>query len=354
MSTSRFSLESLPWNVVFRAGACAELGTQLQRLSLGHTLLIVTPGHKAQANDIASMLGERCAGIFDQARPHVPEEALAAAIEVSDHCGADCCVSIGGGSTTGLGKALALRIGLPNIAIPTSYAGSEMTNIWGITDGRSKVTGRDDTVLPDLVIYDPELSVGLPPEVSASSGMNAIAQAAVNIVDPEANPFASALAQAAVRHLVAALPAVVAYAGNIESRAKALCGASLAGAALGIGLTSLHHRLCHIIGGRFDTNHADTHAILLPHSIAYNAPAAANEARNLATLLGANDVGIGLYDFARHIGAPQQLSALGIGHADIETIVDGVLETQFRNPRPLQRAALQAMLQRAFDGEPPA
>jgi alcohol dehydrogenase class IV len=286
--------------------------------------------------------------VFSDARLHVPANTVVAASDSAQRSNADSAIAIGGGSTTGLGKALALNMSLPFIAIPTSYSGSEMTNIWGITEDGRKSTGRDNKVLPSLTIYDPGLTLGLPPDVSAASGMNAIAQAAVNIVEVSPDKALSELAEEGVRKLAGALPIVVSEPGNVAARSDALYGACLAGAAIGAGTTSLHHKLCHVIGGRFDTNHAATHSILLPHTIRYNMPAAPEGAAKLAAALGAADAFTGLRDLAENIGAPTTLRSLGLTSADLDAVVDSVIAANIRNPRTVERDSLRAMLQDAY------
>lgn len=343
----------LPWNVLFGSGSIERLPEELDALGYSKAFLISTPGRRIQVDEVDELLGTRAALIFDQARAHVPRDVVDAAIDAARSCDADCCISIGGGSTTGLGKALALEMQLPNIAIPTSYAGSEMTNIWGITDDGEKKTGRDDSVLPNLTLYDPELTLGLPATVSATSGMNALAQAAVNIVEPEPDRVSLKMALDASALLASALPALVDQPYEIEPRTDALRGACLAGGALGIGVTSLHHRLCHIIGGHFDTDHAATHAILLPHTVAYNTEAAPEYAAMLADYIGADSAATGLWQLAQRIGAPTELSSLGLHEDEIETICELAMAADMRNPRVVEREELLALLQNAYDGACP-
>lgn len=343
----------LPWNVVFGCGSIERLPGQLDELGYSKAFLISTPGRRWQVDEIDELLGTRAASIFDQARAHVPRDIVDAAIDAARSCDADCCISIGGGSTTGLGKALALEIQLPNIAVPTSYAGSEMTNIWGITDNGEKKTGRDDSVLPDLTLYDPELTLSLPATVSATSGMNALAQAAVNIIEPEAASDALKMALDASALLAGALPALVDRPYDIEPRTDALRGACLAGGALGIGVTGLHHRLCHIIGGHFDTDHAATHAILLPHTVAYNTEAAPEHASTLADYIGADSAATGLWHLAQRIDAPTELSSLGLREEEIETICELAMAADIPNPRVVERDELLQLLQNAYDGACP-
>jgi alcohol dehydrogenase class IV len=340
----------LAWNVVFGAGSIERLPAALDKLGFANALLLSTPGRRLQVDEVDELLGARAALVFDQARPHVPRDVVDIAIDAAHSCHADCCISVGGGSTTGLGKALALEMQLPNIAVPTSYAGSEMTNIWGITENGRKTTGRDDSVLPVLTLYDPELTLSLPAAVAATSGMNALAQAAANIIEPDADRDALQMALNASALLASALPALVDRPYDIEPRTDALRGACLAGGALGIGVTSLHHRLCHIIGGHFGTDHAATHAILLPHTVAYNADAASENAAMLADYIGADSAATGLWQLAQRIDAPTELGSLGLREEEIETICELAMATEISNPRAVERDELLQLLQNAYDG----
>ena len=300
---NNFSYQALPWNIRFGAGTLASLPKEMDNMGFSRALVLSTPNQATDAQSIVDLLGSRAAGLFDQAVMHVPVATVEAAIAEVKSLDCDCSVSLGGGSTTGLGKALALKLDLPNIAIPTTYAGSEMTNIWGITENDRKVTGRDNRVLPSLTLYDPELTLSLPAELAGPSGLNAMAQAVVNVTSGTLNPMVSMMALEAIKHLSNSLPNIIANPADIEARSQALYGASLAGGALGTGVTSLHHRLCHTFGGTFNTPHAETHTILLPHCVAYNAAAAEEGTQRLAQALGTDNAAIGTYELARRVGA---------------------------------------------------
>ncbi len=350
---SPFELRMLPWNVAFGAGSLASLPGRMDELALSRALVLSTPEQRGDAERLAALLGTRAAGIFDQARMHVPLATADAAAGAAQGLGCDCSVSIGGGSTTGLGKALALRAGLPLIAVPTTYAGSEMTNIWGLTEDGRKRTGRDAAVLPRLTIYDAELTLGLPPAVAGPSGMNALAQAVINAKDPRTNPIITLMALEAIRAIADSLPQVMAEPGALPAREQLLYGAALAGAALGAGVTSLHHRLCHTLGGSYDTPHAETHTVLLPYSVAYAAPAVPERMARIAAALGADDAAGAIHDLASRLGLPTSLAALGIGAADLERIADIATESDIVNPRPVTRDGVLHLLQQALAGARP-
>src|SRR5215470_17554235 len=228
-----FAYNQLPGRVVFGVGALAELAREIERLGARRALVRATPEQRAQAEDVARRLGDRCAGVFPRAVMHVPIETAREARAEATRVGADCAVTIGGGSTTGLGKAIALESSLPILAVPTTYAGSEMTPIYGLTEGGLKKTGRDARVLPKTVIYDPNLTLTLPAALSASSGMNAIAHCVEALYAVDANPIISLMAEEGIRALASSLPRVVSDLKNIEARGDALYGAWLAGIALG-------------------------------------------------------------------------------------------------------------------------
>ncbi len=350
---TEFAFKALPWNIVFGVGAFERLPREMDALGLDRALVLCTPGHRADGRSTAELLSGRAAGLFASARMHVPAATLAEASRLARDLRAKCTVSIGGGSTTGLGKALAARDGLDNIAIPTTYSGSEMTDIWAVTESGRKVTARDPRVVPNLTVYDPRLTVSLPASMSAASGLNALAQAVVNVATDKPSPIPSALAAEGIRALAHSLPRVVVEPDNLEARAEALYGACIAAGALGVGSTGLHHRLCHILGGTFKTPHAETHAALLPHSVAYNAEAAAAGTQKVAEALGVVDAPLGIYEFAKRLGAPTALGQLGVAESDLDKVAEMTTQAPFHNPERVTVDRIRALLQDAFEGSPP-
>ncbi|HVC10230.1 MAG TPA: maleylacetate reductase, partial [Burkholderiales bacterium] len=265
-----FVYVGLPARVVFGPGSLAQLPAELDRLGAKRALVLSTPQQADSVKAVAASLGGRVAGVYDRAAMHVPLEIAEDARRMAQSLGADCCVTVGGGSTTGLGKAIALTSSLPILAVPTTYAGSEMTPIYGLTEGGMKKTGRDVRVLPRTVLYDPALTLTLPPALSAASGMNAIAHCVEALYAHDGNPVISLMAEEGIRALGAALPAVVKAPADLEARGDALYGAWLAGISLGSAGMALHHKLCHVLGGSFNLPHAETHSIVLPHAARYN------------------------------------------------------------------------------------
>ncbi len=245
-----FVYNGQPSRVVFGRGALEKLGAEIERLGAKRALVLSTPEQRASAEDVSRRLGARSAGVYDKAVMHVPIETAEAARAVAKKLNADCCVAVGGGSTIGLGKAIALTSELPILAIPTTFAGSEMTPIYGITAQGQKKTGRDARVLPKTVIYDPQLTMTLPARIAGPSGMNAIAHCVEALYAEDANPITSLMAEEGIRALARSLPKVVGDPADLEARAEALYGAWLAGACLGNVGMAIHHKLCHTLGGR--------------------------------------------------------------------------------------------------------
>ncbi|WP_295532212.1 maleylacetate reductase [uncultured Pseudacidovorax sp.] len=349
-----FVYESRAQRVLFGAGTLAQVAAEVEALGARKALVLCTPPQRAQAEQVADLLGERAAGVFDGAVMHVPMAAAREARAVAQRLGADCAVAVGGGSTIGLGKAIALDCGLPILAVPTTYAGSEMTPIYGLTDEGVKRTGRDPRVLPRTVIYDPQLSLGLPVGLSVVSGINAMAHAAEGLYADDANPVTQLMAEEGLAALGRALPAIHADSGDAQARTDALYGAWLCGTVLGSVAMALHHKLCHTLGGSFNLPHAETHTIVLPHALAYNAPAAPAAMARIARALGADDAPRALYELARRHGAPVALREIGLREEDLDRACALAMQNQYPNPRPLEAAALRQLLQNAYDGVRPS
>ncbi len=348
-----FVYTAQPARVVFGAGSLSQLFQEIDALGCKRALVLSTPEQRASAEMVAGLLGARAAGVFDHAVMHVPIETAREARDVAKQLGADCAVAIGGGSTTGLGKAIALDSGLPILAIPTTYAGSEMTPIYGITESGLKKTGRDIRVLPRTVIYDPELTLSLPVGLSVTSGINAIAHAAEGLYAVDSNPIMDLMAEEGIAALGRALPAIVKNARDMAARADALYGAWLCGTVLGHVGMALHHKLCHTLGGSFNLSHAETHTIVLPHALAYNSQHAPQAMARIRRALGGNSAAQAVYDLAKNNGAPVALKDIGMKAADLDQACNIALQNQYPNPRPLERTALRQLLQDAWDGARP-
>ena len=341
--------------VRFGAGELAHLPDEIAATGARRVLVLCTPQQTWHAQRVSSLLGSLAVATFDQAVMHVPVETVTAAQAVAVAAHADLAVAIGGGSTIGLAKALALKQDLPFIAIPTTYAGSEMTPIYGLTEQGIKRTGRDVKVLARAVIYDPALSHELPIGMTVTSGLNAIAHAVEGMYSPDGNPVISLMAEEGIRAIAAAITGLVAEPSRRELREQALYGAWLCGTVLGNSGMGLHHKLCHTLGGSFDLPHAEVHTVVLPHALAYNAPAVPDIAARIARALGGSGGAPSqLFALARACGAPTSLRQIGMKEADLDRAADLALEQRYPNPRPLERAAIRQLLQRAFEGASPA
>jgi alcohol dehydrogenase class IV len=258
------------------------------------------------------------------------------------------------GSAIGLAKAIALELGLPIVAVPTTYAGSEMTQIWGITEGGEKRTGRDPRVLPRTVIYDPALTLSLPARVAGPSGINAIAHCVEALYAPNVNPIIALMAEEGIRALAGSLPTVVHNPSDLDARAQALYGAWLAGTALGAATLGLHHKLCHTLGGSFNLPHAEVHTVILPHAAAYNASAAPAALARAGRALGTADAPGAIFDLAVALGAPTALRDIGMRADDLAAAADLATRNHYPNPAPVTREGVRRLLDDAFYGRRPA
>jgi maleylacetate reductase len=348
-----FIYVSQPARVVFGAGTIAKLPAEVERLGAKRALVLSTPGRAAEAKRLTASLGERVAGIYDKAVLHVPIEVAEDARRVAKETGADCCVAIGGGSTVGLGKAIALTSGLPVIAAPTTYSGSEMTPAQGFVEGGVKTVKLDPKMQPRTVIYDPELTLGLPPAISAASGMNAMAHCAEALYAQNSNPIVQLMAEEGIRALAASLPAIVMNPRDLEARGEALYGAWLAGVSLAGGGMALHHKLCHTLGGTWNLPHAQTHAIVLPHALAYNREAAPEAMARMARALGVEDAPAGVYELEQKLGLKMRLADLGLAQADLERAARLATQSPYPNPAAITYDGVLELLHRALAGQRP-
>ena len=348
-----FTYKSAPANVLFGTGTLARLPEVVRELGATRPLLLSTPQQASQARALGGLLGELTVAYFHEAALHTPIEVTERAMRLVHEHRIDIVVALGGGSTIGLGKAIGLRTDIAQIAIPTTYAGSEMTPIIGQTSNGIKTTQRSIKVLPRAVIYDVELTLSLPPSLSGTSGINAIAHAVEGLYAQDTNPVMQLMAEEGIRALAQALPRIVRVPGDGQARAEALYGAWLCGTVLGNVGMALHHKLCHTVGGSFNLPHAETHAIILPHAVSYNALAVPDAVARIARALDVVEPANALFDLARLVSAPAALRDLGMPEAGVQQAVDEVLRNPYWNPMPLERSALTELLQRAWAGERP-
>jgi maleylacetate reductase len=346
-----FTYDAPATRVVFGPGRRCELPAELTRLGVQRALVVASGSAREVAGKLARLAG--AVGVFQGAVQHVPQETADLARARAAEARADGLVAVGGGSAIGVAKAVALESALPILALPTTYSGSEMTPIYGITAGGRKRTGRDARVLPRVVIYDPELTLDLPPAVSGPSGMNALAHCVEAFYGPGANPVTSLMAEEATRLLAGALPQVVRAPKDLEARSEALYGACLAGAALAVAGTGLHHRLCHVLGGSYGLPHAETHAVLLPHVLAFNAPATPHTVARLRRVLG-DDPAVALFDLGSRLHTPPGLRAIGMKEECLDEAAHLGCDSPPANPRAVEARGLRALLDDAFRGRRPA
>ncbi|WP_063890725.1 maleylacetate reductase and hydroxyquinol 1,2-dioxygenase domain-containing protein [Sciscionella sediminilitoris] len=347
-----FDHVTLGQRVRFGTGKVAEhLAEEVARLGAERVLLLASADQPAERVSAAIQVAGRCTEIA----PHVPvpnaERARAQAAET----GADLLVSVGGGSATGLAKAVALTTGLPIIAVPTTYAGSEATNVWGLTESSRKTTGVDERVLPGTVIYDAALTRSLPVELSVASGCNALAHCVDALWAPRIDPIDQALAGEAIRALAAGLRLIRADPTGMEGRERTLYGAYLAAVAFTSAGSGLHHKICHVLGGAYDLPHARTHTAVLPYVLAFNAPAAPEAANRIAAALDAEDPVTGLSALYTDLGATHTLRSVGLEKSAIPEAARLILDAvPPGNPRPVTEENLTALLTSAWEGRDPA
>jgi maleylacetate reductase len=330
--------------VVFAPGAVARVADEAARLDLNRALVIATPGSGARLGSrIVDILGPRAAGLHAQAALHVPKAVAEAGVAAAR--GADGLIAAGGGAAIGLAKIIARDLGLPIIAVPTTYSGSEATAIWGLSDGEQKFTGKDARVLPRTIVYDSELTLALPAAVSAASGMNAIAHCVEGFWVADRTPFLMALASDALRRFATHLPRVVADGSDHAARAECLVAAWLAGVVLASG-TALQHKLAHVLGG-LGLPHAETHAIILPHVTRFNLAAAADARTRIAAALG----GEGADRLAQMLAGfpiPQRLAEVGFDRAKTDFVAREVAAMKIIAPRKVSAEDARTLLAAAY------
>jgi maleylacetate reductase len=348
-----FTYEGLPARVIFGRGTLDQVGAEVERLGSKRVIVVSTPQQAAEAERIARQLGAAHGATYAGAVMHTPVEVTEQAMTVVQDHGIDGIVAIGGGSTIGLGKAIALRTDLPQLVIPSTYAGSEMTPILGQTENGLKTTARTLKVLPETIIYDVDLTLTLPTKMSVVSGINAMAHAVESLYASNANPVLSIMAEAGIAALYRALPIIARTPDNAQARGEALYGAWLCAVCLGTSNIALHHKLCHVIGGSFDLPHAEVHAIILPHALAYNAPVTREAVAAIERAMGGEGIAGRIFDITRLVGAPVSLKELGMPEAGIDRAVEIALVNPYANPRPIERVLLRRLIANAWSGVRP-
>ncbi|MEQ1698648.1 MAG: maleylacetate reductase [Ilumatobacteraceae bacterium] len=355
-----FVFTQLAARMVFGAGAIRQVGDECAALGVSRVMLVHDGAATLPADDIVAQLGSSMVLRWHEVAQHVPVTLAERARDAATAARIDAVVCVGGGSSTGLAKAIALSHRVPIIAVPTTYAGSEQTTIYGLTGGRHKQTGKDPAVLPRVVVYDPELTVGLPPHVTGPSAFNALAHSVEALWAPGCNPVTTGIALQGVRAIHGSLPTVMSHPADVDARGRLLVGAALSGMALGATAAGLHHKICHVLGGMFDLVHADAHSVVLPHVLAFNAPALPVEMAGLAAALDVpfGDEAAALWDLAVASHVPTRLADLAgsggpLQRNDLRAVADAAVAEVATNPRPVDPAELLGVLERAFDGQRP-
>jgi len=352
--TPAFTWSAFPSRVVFAAGALQRVPDEIARLEAHHALLVAGGASTQDAFDtLRGALGDRCVGVVRTSTQHGPSGVADDAVRVARELNADSVVTLGGGSVIGLGKAIVQACDVPLVAIPTTYSGSEMTPIWGRTSDGRKQTWSDVRVLPRTVVYDPELCLGMPPRLAAASGMNALAHCLEALWSAGANPITSVLARNGGRRLIDGLPRVIENPGDLDAHAGNLVGACLAGAALAQAGTAIHHRTCHVLGGGWNLPHAETHAVVLPHSTALVAARRPQAMAEVRKLLDADDPSAAVFELLIGLRLPLSLEALGLPEDALDEAARRVVDACRNDPIAPDEAAVRRMLDDAFFGRAP-
>jgi maleylacetate reductase len=342
-----FTHDVAPQRVVFAAGALARVGAEAERLKIERALIVTTPGSGVRlGKQVAELLGRRAAALHAEAVIHVPKPVAEGGLAAARAVKADGLIAAGGGSAIGLAKIIARDTGLPIVALPTTYSGSEATTIFGTTDGSRKVTGRDIKVLPRTIIYDPDLTLGLPAAVSAASGMNAIAHCVESFWAEGRTPITLALASEAMRRFANNLPAVVANGGDRDARGECLVASWLAGTVLSVS-NGLQHKLAHVLGG-LGLPHAEAHAIILPHVTRFNLEAAPEAKLRLREAFGIDDPAAALAAMLKRFPIPQRLRELSFEEAKIDFVAGEIAAASITSPRPVSADAVRELLRAAY------
>jgi maleylacetate reductase len=349
-----FDHVTLGQRVLFGTGnAAANLAAEVARLGAKRVMVIASESETPMARSVAAGIGVVALWHQDVVM-HVPIESAEKARAAAAAAGVDLLVCVGGGSTTGLAKAVAMTSRVPIIAVPTTYAGSEATNVWGLTEAARKTTGVDDAVLPVTVIYDAALTLSLPVAMSVASGLNGMAHCIDSMWAPRADPINAALGAEGIRALSQGLPLIVSDPAGTEGREQALYGAYLSAVAFASAGSGLHHKICHVLGGTFDLPHAQTHATVLPYVLAFNAPAAPDAEARIAAAFGTADALTGLQELGKRLDAPKALADYGFTADGIAEAVAVLLPAvPASNPRSATTGNLSRLLQAALTGEDP-
>ncbi|WP_308817189.1 maleylacetate reductase and hydroxyquinol 1,2-dioxygenase domain-containing protein [Pseudonocardia alni] len=351
--TPAFDITTAPSRVLFGTGTLDAVADEVARLGRHRVLVLASPDLSAVGDRVVEALGPVAVARFDGAVMHTPVDVTDDAEKLVHSSSVDCVVSVGGGSTTGLSKALAARTGVDQVILPTTFAGSEVTSVLGETSGGVKTTRAAPEILPEVVIYDVDLVSTLPAAIAVTSAVNALAHAVEALYSPQANPAIDGLAIRAIRFLGRGLRRIGDGEDGAETRSELLQGAWLAGTCLGAVGMSLHHKLCHTLGGSFDLPHAPTHTVVLPHVLAYNAASAPEAMGEIARALDVADAASGVFDLIAAAGGPTALRDLGLREEDLSRAAQLAVARPYPNPAPLSAAGIEELLGAAWRGDRP-
>lgn len=354
--------------VVFGAGAVGSIADVVRETGARRVMLVTTEGRLASSNgaEVLRRLGRLVGSTFAETRSHVPTTLAQRAVAQARAEGVDGIVSFGGGSCADLGKAVCFfleqeagtpgasylhRPALPHVSVPTTYSGAELTPFFGMTDEatRQKSGAGGPTIAPVAAIYDPELTLDTPGQVSAETGMNALAHGVESAWSPAGTPEAQAIALACINRIAAALPLVIERPADIGPRTLMLEGAALGGRCLQNATMGVHHGLSQLVGGRTGIPHGLANAIILSHAIRFNEGAV-----NLAPIgaaLGEPDDAAGAVDKLRaSIGLPGRLSEVGVTEDDLDAVARlSQHNVNVRNnPKPVSEDDAREILEAAF------
>ncbi|MGW4826360.1 maleylacetate reductase and hydroxyquinol 1,2-dioxygenase domain-containing protein [Amycolatopsis japonica] len=332
--------------VLFGAGSIERLREEVETLGLRRVLVI----GRRHVQRVEEQLGGLAVARFDGAVMHTPTEVTERALALVRARDIDSVVAVGGGSDIGLAKALAHRARLAQVVLPTTYAGSEMTPVLGETSEGVKRTFTAETLRPDTVIYDVDLSLGLPMPMTVVSAINAMAHAVEALYADNLDPLSETLAIRAIEQIANAVPAVAADPADSAARTDLLQAAWFAGVCLGSTRMGLHHQLCHVLGGSYGLPHAETHAVLLPHVLAYTSTAVPEVARRIARALGVRDAAAGMYDLVAGAGGPTSLREIGFCRQEIPRAASFAAARPYPHPRQPGEADIEKLFRDAWSG----
>lgn len=349
----QFNYTPVPSKAVFGENAALKLKEEVLSIGGSRMMIAGSKGMIARASHIIESLGEMCVAVFDGAEPHCPEAVAMAALEIYKESHADCIVAIGGGSTIGIGKAIALRTEAKFIVIATTPCGSESTPIHGMLIGNQKKTGRDRKVIANISIYDPCLTTSISAHHTGTIGMNSLAHCVEALYAQVKSPISDCFALEGIKALRQGLPDSIKNPHDLAARSMVLYGGMLSGYCVTLAGIAIHHKLCHVLGGHHGIPHGESNSVILPYAVAFNENAAPIAMKKIKSAFGAESASGALYDFATEIGVPKSLKELGMREEHLDVAAKETVETTPYNPKPVEVEPVREMLQQAYEGVRP-